>query len=580
VKLPPVWKLSILKRLLKDEITEDRTFFALTLIVGVAAGLIAVLINHAVHQLVDFAGTGTTFNLRTFAIGAVFVFISGYITTRKFPGTSGSGIPGVRAALAVFHGKITWNGTIAKFVTSILSLGSGMSLGREGPTVSIAAGIGSGLGSFFHLSKRKVKSLVAIGTAGGIAAAFNTPISAVLFTLEEVVGDLNAKVLGPIIISSVIAAVTANVVLGDKHETFLQIHYLMSDYREIFLFIGLGIVSAMLGPIWVKSVLALRKFNLNLFKGHKLTIIMTTFFIMGLLSLYNPGVLGSGHANINNALLGLYEPRTLVTLFLMKFFATSLCYSSGISGGLFMPTLMMGSLLGGIVGHVCSIFFPELTASTGTFALIGMGSFFVSVIRTPFTSIIMIFELTRNYNIILPLMVANITSYVISSRIESGSIYEKISEQDGIHLPTREDDEILEGLHIEDAMIKEPLTLNIDLLIKDAHEQLKDQNINGYPLLKNGVLVGMVSTNEIKSSFAKGFSENTLEKICTKNVIKIYPDQSLLVAFHRLKKHQISRLPVVSRLNDKRLVGIITAEDIVNKFGYHVIEDADDNQST
>ncbi|MBT3586603.1 MAG: chloride channel protein [Halobacteriovoraceae bacterium] len=577
MKVPPIWKVSFLRKFIKNEVTEERTFFALTLLTGILAGLISVALYKATHYLTSYFGTDSAFTLRTLAFGGGALFISGYLTTRKFPSTAGSGIPGVRIALAVYHGKINIGATVAKFFTSILSLSSGLSLGREGPTVAITAGIGSSLGKAFSLSKKKVKALVAIGSAGGIAAAFNTPMAAIVFTLEEIVGDLNAKLLGSIIISSVVAAMTAAYFLGDK-AALGQLNYSMASYRELYLFGLVGLAAAVLGPLWVKLVLKFRSMSQKIFKGHRLTVIMLTFLFIAGLSLYEPQILGSGHIPLQDTLLSLIlDWKVLLVLFVLKFVVTALCYASGASGGLFMPTLLIGATLGGLVAALAKLGFPALTINMGAFALVGMGAFFASVIRAPFSSIIMVFELTRDYHLIAPLMLANITSYMISSRFLTGSIYEKISEQDGIHLPTREDGDVLELLHVEDAMIQNPISLNAKISITAAMKGLEGNDFSGYPVLKNGLLVGMVSTNDIGSTFAKGEGDETLlEDISEKKIISIYPDQSLLVAFHRLRKYHISRLPVVSRINDRRIVGIITAEDIVSKFGFHVTSEDDD----
>ena len=567
-------KFSIVGKFLKNEITEERTYFALTIITGFLAAVVAVALHFATSFLTKVFETAGTFSPKTFLLGGVAILISGYITTRKFPSTSGSGIPGVRVALAVYHGKIPFRDTIAKFVVSTLSLASGISLGREGPTVAIASGIGSALGGFFQLSKKRIKALVAIGSAGGIAAAFHTPISAVIFTLEEVVGDLNAKILGSIIISAVVASITASVLTGHE-QIFSQLYYKLHDKRELFFYLAIGISSAFIGPLWMKTVLAFRKFRIVSFKDHKLTFIMFAFTIVGIASYIHPGVLGSGTGKIEETLLSLIlDWRILLTIFVLKFLATSLCYASGVSGGLFMPTLLMGATLGSLVGSLAGQIFPEITSNTGAYALVGMGAYFATVIRAPFSSILMIFELTRDYNIILPLMIANVVAYALSGKLtQNKSIYESFSEQDGIHLPGKEDGEILESLVVEDAMVKSPVSLSSKISIKEALRGIKKQQYSGYPVLKNGLLVGMVSSNELGVAFAKGHGSNTIENICEKRVIKIYPDQSLLVAFHKLKKHQISRLPVVSRINDKRLIGIITAENIVNIFGYHIQEE-------
>ncbi len=569
------FKFPVFGTLLKNETTEDRTFFALTLITGVAAGLVAVSLHQITYALTDWIGTNRSFDLRAFFLGGGALLLSSWITWRHFPSTSGSGIPGVKVALAVFHGKIDLKNTIAKYVTTVLSLSSGLSIGREGPTVAITSGIGSWLGSIFNLPKARIKALVAIGSAGGIAAAFHTPIAAVIFTLEEVVGDLNAtKVLGPVIISAVVASITAQALLGGEPHTFDQLHYSLTHSRELIIYLLLGIISAVLGTLWVKSVLKMREINLKIFKHHKLTPTMVVFLFIAAISLIYPRVLGSGHDTIAEALNSLLlDWKLLAAIFILKFVATTLSYSTGASGGLFMPTLLMGATLGALVASTAAQFFPEVTDNAGAYALVGMGAFFVAVIRTPFTSIIMVFEMTRNYNIILPLMVANGVSYVISNHILKGSVYENLSEQDGIHLPTRDDNEVLESLVVEDAMISEPVTLNSHLTAKEAWDGIKGGEFSGYPIVKNGFLDGMISTNQLRAMIAKGEGDKRLSDFAEHKVITIHPDQSLLVAFHKLNRFQVSRLPVVSRLNDKRLIGIITAEDIVSQFGYHIAEE-------
>lgn len=569
-------KPSLFKAVFKNQVTEERTYFILTILTGVLAGLVAVGLNKSVHFLTKFFGSDQPFTIRTTVLAGTAIFISGWITTRKFPETAGSGIPGVRVALAVYHGKIKLMPTIAKFFTTILSLSSGFSLGREGPTVAIASGLGSALGNYFHLSKNKVKALVAVGASGGIAAAFNTPISAVVFTLEEVLGDLNAKMLGSIIISSVVASVTAILLNGETHP-FVELNYKLNSPSELIFYLCIGITAAFVGPIWVKSVLTVRKYNLKFLFGHRLTNIMITFLIIAGISHLNPKVLGSGHHTIREALLSLIlDWRVLLGIFSLKFIATSLSYGSNVSGGLFMPTLLMGATLGSLVGALGENLFPELVTNSGAFAIVGMGAYFAAVIRAPMTSVLIVFELTRDYNIILPLMIANGAAYLISTQIQDGSVYEMISEQDGIHLPTHEDNEVLETLHVEDAMVSDVITLEANLTVLQASELIKDSNISGFPVVRKNELVGMVSSNDILSSLTKGDVDKEIFVIAERKVITIYPDQSLLVAFHKLRRFHVSRLPVVSRVNRKSIQGIITAENVASMFGYHVTHEDDD----
>ena len=218
---------------LKNPVSEERAYLILTILLGVVSAVVAVGLYKITKYLTEIMGTGSQFKPEAFLLGALAILISGYLTTRKFPSTAGSGIPQVTIALAVYHGIITPLATLAKFFTSILTLSSGMSLGREGPTVAICAGIGSYIGQYFHLSKKRVKSLVAVSSAGAISAAFLTPISAVVFTLEEIVGDLNAKILGSIVISSVTATVVASMLTG-SHHSFQALNYSLNSPKSLF----------------------------------------------------------------------------------------------------------------------------------------------------------------------------------------------------------------------------------------------------------------------------------------------------------------------------------------------------------
>ncbi|MBT4792561.1 MAG: chloride channel protein [Halobacteriovoraceae bacterium] len=568
------FKLSFVGKFLKTKLTEERTYFGLTLLTGVLAAVVTVSFEYLIHHITELIGTNIAFTKSSFFWGGTLIFISGFLTTRFFKSTAGSGVPNVKLALAVNHGKIPLKDTIAKYVTTVLSLSSGISLGKEGPVVTISSGIGSALGTFFHLSKKRVKALVAVGSAGGIAAAFNTPISAVVFTMEEVVGDLNAKVLGPIIISSVAAAVTGQALMGDR-VMFSQLFYKLNDTRELLVYLFIGIMAAVLGPLWMKTTLKLRIISRQVLKTHRLSLIMLAFFLVGGLSLIHPAVLGSGHGFLEKQLLSqILDWKVLGVLFVIKFLATSVCYSSGPSGGLFMPTLLVGATLGSLIGTIAHSLFPEIiSTSIGAYALVGMGAYFATIIRAPFTSILIVFELTRDYNIILPVMIANVAAYMLSEKITNGSIYEQISEQDGIHLPTRDDDEVLEALHVEDAFVRDVFSFNHDNSVKDAYLKLRDSDLSGFPVLKFGKLFGVVAKSDIMTEMAKKNHTKKLSEICEKKIIKIYPDQSLLIAFHRLKRFQISRLPVVSRLDDTRLIGIITAQDIVKLFGHQLMVD-------
>lgn len=545
----------------------DRFFFVLTLFTGILSGVIAVALHDLVLLLTKLFKTDQVFTLETILWSSAALLLSGILTHKFFPYTSGSGIPSIRLALATSNGKIRLRDTVMKFITSIFSLSSGLSIGREGPTVSVTGGIGSYLGQIFKLPKTKMRTLVGIGSAGGIAAAFHTPIAAVVFTLEEIIGDLNAtKMLGPIILSAVSASVTASILKdGDLH-IFTQLSYKMHDNRELIFYLVIGIVTAILGVVWSKSVIWLRGINKKVFNRFRLVPIFIALASIAGISFYFPEALGSSHKTLEDVLLSLVKDwKLLIMIFGAKFVATTISYASGVSGGLFMPTLMMGAMVGGVVGSLAQALFPEFAGNLGAYALVGMGSFFVSVIRAPFTSIIMVFELTRDYNVVLPLMVANIVSWLISTNIHKGSIYENLALQDGMELPDRQDSELLGEMVVEEVMESTDI-IDGSTLVKNFFNEIGEDDATAYPVVWRGSLIGVVSKNEIALSLTQGLGEEEIHNIHIREVISIFPDQSLMVALHKLNYHHVSRLYVVSRLNRRKLVGVISAQSILKHF--------------
>jgi CIC family chloride channel protein len=573
MKVTKKWQIRVQRKLNKINIDEDTIFFSLTLFIGVFSGIVAVALKMAIYSLTDYVGTTRSPNLESVASGLAFVLISAFITFKIAPATSGSGIPDLRIALVVNRGKILLKDWVAKFVTSVFSLSSGIVLGREGPTLAITAGLGSTIGNLFSLSQARIKTLVAVGAAGGISAAFNTPIAAVVFTLEEIVGNMNTKSLGPIIISAVAASVTAKVFYGGESMFHID-KYDFDNPAQLPYFILVGIICALVGPLWVKFLLNYRSIVEKFFKNHKILLIVAIYALLVGIAYVTPMVLGGGDNVINQALQSqLTDWKLVLFLLVIKFIFSALWYASGISGGVFMPTLFMGAMTGTLVGIVANFFSPDALA-IGAFTLVGMGAYFAAVIRAPFTSILIIFELTQDYKVMLPLMLANITAYILSQKISNGSIYEQISEQDGIHLPTKEDNEILEQITVEDAMIKDVKTLNSNLTVKDALSIVNHSEITGFPVMRNGLVFGVISSNEIGQAFAKFEGDTNISEVCNKKLYSVYPDQSLTIAFHYLKKYRVGRLLVVSRVNDRKLVGIITAEDVVNRFGFHIQEES------
>ncbi len=429
------------------------------------------------------------------------------------PTTGGSGVPRIKILLAVHHGIIHAREWITKFFTTLLTLSSGAPLGYEAPIIFITGGVGSTLARYWGFSEKKLKDLVYVGCAAGIAAAFNTPIAAVIFVFEEITGTMSTKSMGPILISSLIASITASTLIG-RNSIFTPQTYSFNDPKELFFYLAMGLVAGVAGPLFIKSTLTVKKISMTFFKHHRLTPMLFAFIVVGLLSLLSPEVPGNGLETINEYLLGNVPAiESLLILLVLKFIASALCNGSGMSGGIMLPIMFFGAVIGGLFGQIATYLLGIDHMQIGAFCLVGMGAFFASVIRTPFTSVILVFEMTRDYRIVLPLMVANLISYFLSEKISPGSIYEKSAHFEGYELPHHDEEDLLVQATVEEVYVSDK---------------------------------GQFDTNP---SFAE----------------VIYPDQSLSYALIKLKKNKSKKhLKVVNRVNPKEIYGTISLDNILD----------------
>jgi len=338
-------------------------------------------------------------------------------------------------------GRVPFRDAIGKFILGIVQIGSGGSLGREGPTVQICAGISSLLARVSSLSRQSQRRMAAVGVAAGIAAAFNAPIAAVTFTLEEIIGDLDQTMLSGVIVAAAIAAAVERGILG-QHPVFeIQRTYTMGPASSLLSYAVLGLLSAIASVAFTDSLLRLRagfkRFTAVPKWAHPAIggALTGTLAVVGLLWLKQDGITGGGYSTLSSALAGSFPLRVLLGLCLLKLAATVCSYSSGGCGGIFAPALFIGGMLGGAIGHLDVRIFHHPTDSMGAFALVGMGAVFAGIIRAPMTSVLIIFEMTGAYGLILPLMVANMSAYALARHWRNIPIYEALLLQDGIVLP-------------------------------------------------------------------------------------------------------------------------------------------------
>lgn len=540
----------------------------LTLIIGAVVGLVVVAFILLTENLGAHLYPAHGAAWRRVVMPVAGAIISGFLLSKYFPNARGSGIPQTKAALFLRDGYISLRTVLGKFGLSSLSLASGIALGREGPSVHVGAGIASVLGRRLGLSPGRVRALVPVGASAALAAAFNTPIAAVLFSLEEVMGDMHAPVLGSIVLSSATSWIVLHLVLGDEPLFHVPAYQLVHPV-EFLWYAALGVAGGLMSVAFTKSLLWQRKQFAQLPRSTQWIQPAVGGLTVGLMGWFVPDVLGVGYGVVSQALNGQIVLGTMALLVCLKLIATTTSYASGNAGGIFGPSLFLGAMLGGAVGGAAHWLMPDYTGSVGAYALVGMGAAFAGIIRVPLTSVIMIFEITRDYSIIVPLMIANLISYFISSRLQHEPIYEALQHQDGVHLPggARAREVLLTVGH---AFRPEAQALPADMAVQQAVSAV-DRDCGVWPVVDEGGLRGMVTWETLTREAARGDrkladlvpSPGPVETMLAENFPHLHPDHPLDVAMRRLGKSHLKVLPVVSRTNVRELKGTISLSDVL-----------------
>jgi CIC family chloride channel protein len=566
-----------LRKLIEDiRRKEDRLALLLSLIIGALVGLVVVafiLLTGRLAALMYPAGGSGWRRVLIPTLGSLF---TGYLLFKYFPLARGSGIPQTRAALFVHDGRISLRSVAGKFVCCTVSLASGIPLGREGPAVYIGSGLASVIARRLGLSRLQIRSLVPVGGAAALAAAFNTPIAAVLFSLEEIVGDLHAPILGSVVIASATSWMVLHLVLGDNPLFHVPGYHLVSP-GELGAYVVLGIVGGLSSVAFVKILLWLRAQFARLPRASLWIQPVVGGLTVGLLGYFAPQLLGVGYDQVERVLNGDVILKVVVILAALKIIATSVAYASGNAGGIFGPSLFIGSMVGASVGGVAHMLFPASTAGPGAYALVGMGAAFAGIIRTPLTSVIMIFEVTRDYTIIVPLMISNLIAYYISQKLQKQPIYEALARQDGLHLPTRISGPQSGVLLVSTAIRESPQSLTPEMKIREAAERVTASKLESWPVAEELGLVGMVRTRHITAAMKQGREDMTIARLMQiarrsdgaryTDLPHVHNDHPLSRALARMGDTGHKVLPVVSRANARIMLGVVTLADILEAYG-------------
>jgi CIC family chloride channel protein len=493
----------------------------------------------------------------------------GYLLYRYFPNARGSGVPQTKAALFAREGRITLRTVLGKFFCTSATLASGIPLGREGPSVQVGAGIGSVLGRLLGLSNEQVKKLIPVGAAAAIAAAFNTPLAAVLFSLEEIVGDLHAPVIGAVVLASATSWMVLRVSLGN-HPLFKVPQYQLVSPAEFAVYAVLGVAGGLVSVAFARLLLGMRARFLKFPKKTVWFQPLAGGLLVGVMGWFVPQVLGVGYGYVGDALNGNMAFKVMLLLVVLKLFAVTTSYASGNAGGIFGPALFLGAMVGGTVGTVAHHLFPAYTAVPGAYALVGMGAVFAGIVRAPMTSVLMIFEMTQDYAVIVPLMIANLVSLFIASRLQHEPIYEALAVQDGIHLPSAKTRQRLGRRLVGKTMRAASQLLPAEITVREAYDRVRSSEFRTWLVTNQRGVIGVISLSRLERELAEGANKGDKklgELAGARAFPHLHPDQGLDLALERMGATQLELLPVVNRADVHKLEGVVTLRDVLHAYG-------------
>ena len=565
----------------RREASESAVTMVTAVVVGVGAGLGAVVFRWLIGAVgrLGFGPPGADISwlaiLLVPALGGMIVGPLVYAFARE---AKGHGVPEVMEAVALKGGRIRPRVAVVKALASSICIGTGGSVGREGPIVQIGSALGSTVGQALKMSDARIRNLVACGAAGGIAATFNAPIAGAIFAIEVILGRLSTLYFGTVVISAVTADVVAQFFVPEERAFSVPAYSLISPW-ELLLYAALGVLAALLS-VGFSRALYLMEDLWDTFRIPEYVKPAVGGLILGLVGLLTlktggiPRVFGVGYETISAAMLGQLAIGTTVVLLFAKMLATAITLGSGGSGGVFAPSLFMGAMLGATFGHAVNQWFPDITGPVGAYGLVGMAAFFSGAAHAPITAILILFEMTGDYRIILPLMLATVVSTVLSTVLNRDSIYTLKLARRGIRLEQGRDVDVLETITVGEVMSVDIVTVTPETTLDELAAEFARMHFQAFPVANAaGELVGMVGIEDLDRAVASGIdAATTVADIIdtTSDVLVAYPDESMGTALRRLGIRDVSRLPVLDGEGSKRLVGVVRRNDIVRAYNHAV----------
>ena len=567
---------------------EDLTLMGTAVLVGLATGVGAVGFRYLISGVgwvsyewfpKTFPMLGHWFVVVVPAIGGLLAGLLIYFFASE---AKGHGVPEVMEAVALRGGRIRPIVVVVKSFASSFSIGTGGSVGREGPIVQIGSAIGSVVGQKLGLTDNRIRNLVACGAAAGIAATFNAPIAGVLFALEVILGEFGVRYFSTVVVSAVVSSVIGRLVFGDFPAFIIPTEYGISNLWEYALYPLLGILAGLVGVMYTRVIYWAE----DVFDGWKGVVDwmkpMIGGALLGGLALLYPLVIGVnwentphifnvGYEVIEGALANEYTLQIAIAFLFLKLIATSLTLGSGGSGGVFAPGLFMGSMLGAAFGLLMQLAFPAAGISPGAYALVGMGAVFSATAHAPITAVLILFELTGDYRIILPLMLTVVIATFLSRVMMKGeSIYTLKLSRRGVRLQSGRDIDVLQGVLVSEVMTQQYYSVQLDMPLAEAWDLINQTHAHSFMVLDHDEkLSGILTLSDLERGIQDGLLETgTVADVYTgrSRLIVAYPNESVGQVLARMGSRSITRAPVVSADSPHKLIGMIRREDIIRAY--------------
>lgn len=569
-------------RLAGLELNRTNVAVILAVIIGIGAGLFACIFRQMIALAQGlFFGQGQTLgawlgDAWVIVIPALGGLLVGPLTHFLAREAKGHGVPEVMESVSLRGGRIRLRVIAVKALASATCIGSGGSVGREGPIIQMGSAIGSSIGQILRVPEPMLRTLVACGAAAGIAATFNTPIAGVIFALEIILGEFTASNFGLLVVSSVTASLLSRVLLGDNPAFAVPAYYQLHHPVELLFYVFLGLAAGAVGAAFTRLLYFLEDFFDKIKYLPAYLQPAVGGLALGLIGWKLPQIFGIGYETVSLALAGELTLGLLIILLLAKLVATSLTLGSGGSGGIFAPSLFMGAMLGGLWGTLIHTVYPQLTAPSGAYSLVGMGAVVAATTQAPIQAILIVFEMTRDYRIILPLMMACVVGTFIAQRLSKESIYTMKLARRGISLRSGHDLNVLRAITVEQAMSAEVVSVRVNETLNEVVTNMQRYHYNGFPVVDHeGSLCGIITLADVRATLPDQPHERLkvpVARVMKRRVHTITPQASLEEAFRQFALRNVERLIVVNDHDPRKPAGVLTVRDVIGAYHRALLE--------